>query len=68
MNELILIEDFKKFKLGMELFLSPPDFSVGTTPSEIIYTEDKMRLLHYIPTVEKPYTVPVLVVYALVNR
>ncbi len=68
MNELILIEDYKKFKLGMELFLSPPDFSVGTTPSEIIYTEDKMKLLHYIPTVEKPYPVPVLVVYALVNR
>jgi polyhydroxyalkanoate synthase len=68
MNELILIEDFKKFKLGMELFLSPPDFSVGTTPSEIIYTEDKMKLIHYIPAVEKPYPVPVLVVYALVNR
>jgi polyhydroxyalkanoate synthase len=68
MYELNLIEDYKKFKLGMEIFLSPPDFSVGTTPFEIVYTEDKMKLLHYIPTVEKPYPVPVLVVYALVNR
>ena len=68
MNELNLIEDYKKFKVGMELFLNPPDFSVGTTPSEIIYAEDKMTLIHYIPTVEKPHPVPILVVYALVNR
>ena len=67
MKEANLI-DFEKFKRGMELFLEPPDFSVGTTPSEIIFTEDKMKLIHYIPAVEKPYAVPVLVVYALVNR
>jgi len=68
MNELNSIEFVEKFKHGMELFLNAPDFSVGTTPSEIIYTEDKMKLIHYIPTAEKPYPVPVLVVYALVNR
>jgi polyhydroxyalkanoate synthase len=68
MNGLNLIEDFDKLKFGMELFLKPPEFSVGTTPSEIIYTEDKMRLLHYIPIVEKPHPVPILIVYALVNR
>jgi polyhydroxyalkanoate synthase len=68
MNGLNLIEDFEKIKCGMELFLEPPDFSVGTTPSEIVYTEDKMKLIHYIPAVEKPHPVPVLIVYALVNR
>ena len=68
MNELNSIEFVEKFKHGMELFLKASDFSVGTTPSEIIYTEDRMKLIHYIPAVEKPYPVPVLVVYALVNR
>jgi polyhydroxyalkanoate synthase len=68
MNGLNLIEDFEKIKCGVELFLEPPDISVGTTPSEIVYTEDKMKLIHYIPAVEKPYPVPVLIVYALVNR
>jgi polyhydroxyalkanoate synthase subunit PhaC len=68
MNGLILIEDFEKFRHGMEVFLNPPDFSVGTTPSEIIFREDKMKLIHYIPTVEKPHPVPILIVYALVNR
>lgn len=68
MNPLNLMEDFDKFKYGMELFLKPPEFSIGTTPSEVIFSEDKMKLIHYIPTVEKPYPVPILIVYALVNR
>src|SRR3990170_528959 len=68
MNGLILMEDFEKFKHGMEIFLNPPDFSVGTTPSEMIFRDDKMKLIHYIPVVEKPHPVPILIVYALVNR
>ncbi len=68
MNALNLMEDFDKFKYGMELFLKQPDFSVGITPSEVIFSEDKMKLIHYIPTVEKPHKVPILIVYALVNR
>ena len=68
MNGLALMGDYEKFSQGMEVFLKRPDLSVGTTPSEIIYTEDKMKLLHYIPTVEKPHPVPILIVYALVNR
>ena len=42
--------------------------SVGTTPSEIVYTEDSIRLLHYTPTVKKPCSIPVLIVYSLINR
>ncbi len=68
MNGLNLIEDIDKFKYGMEIFLKTPGFSVATTPSEVVYTEDNMRLIHYTPTVEKPLAVPVLIVYALVNR
>jgi polyhydroxyalkanoate synthase len=68
MNELKLNEEYDKFKHGMELLIKSPDFSVGTTPSELIYTEDKMRLIHYIPTVAKTHPVPILIVYALVNR
>ncbi len=68
MSAFNLIEDFQKINYGVKIFLEPPDFSVGTTPSEIIYTEDKMRLLHYVPTAEKPHPVPILIVYALVNR
>jgi polyhydroxyalkanoate synthase len=68
MNELTLNQDYDKFKHGMELLIKSPDFSVGTTPSEVIYTEDKMKLIHYIPNVAKTHPVPILIVYALVNR
>ncbi len=60
--------DFGKFVKGIEILLESPDLSVGTTPSEIVYTEDKMKLIHYMPTTDKQYKTPVLVVYALVNR
>lgn len=64
----LIDKDFKKFVKGVEILVNSPDFSVGTTPSEILYVEDKMRLIHYIPIVEKTCRTPVLVVYALVNR
>ncbi len=59
---------YSRFTRGVEIFLKPPDMSVGTTPHRVVYSEDKMKLLHYRPVVEKPYPVPVLMVYALVNR
>ncbi len=68
MYQLKLIENYEKFLMGMEILSKPRDVSVAATPSEIIYSEDDMKLLHYIPTVEKPYPVPVLIVYAFVNR
>ncbi len=69
MNGLCIMKnDINKFVKGTEIFLDHPDFSVGTTPSEVVYREDRMKLLHYIPAVQKPYPVPVLITYALVNR
>lgn len=41
---------------------------VGTTPAEIIHKGRNLRLLHYEPMVEKRHPVPLLVVYALINR
>ena len=40
----------------------------GATPSEVVYEEDGLKLLHY-PTPEPPrYATPLIVVFALVNR
>ena len=62
------IEDYRKFAKGLEILMQPTDISVGTTPSDVVYVEDDMKLLHYKPTVEKPLPVPVLILYAFVNR
>jgi polyhydroxyalkanoate synthase len=68
MNNPGMIDNQRKLLKGMEILLKSSDIAVGTTPSEIVYSEDDMKLLHYIPVVEKPYPVPVLIVYAFVNR
>lgn len=64
----LIDNDFNKFVKGVEILMKSPDFDVGTTPSEVVYTEDKLRLIHFIPITQKQYPVPILVVYALVNR
>jgi polyhydroxyalkanoate synthase len=68
MSKSELMEDYEKLKRGAEIFLNAPDFSVGTTPSEVILCEDKVKLIHYIPTEKQRCPVPILIVYALVNR
>ena len=44
------------------------DVEVGGTPAETVYTENKLELRHYDPLVEREHDVPILVVYALINR
>jgi polyhydroxyalkanoate synthase len=44
------------------------DVKVGTTPSEIVYEEDTLRLLRYRRDTPAVYSEPVLICYALVNR
>jgi polyhydroxyalkanoate synthase len=46
---------------------------VGGTPSEVVYTENKLELLHYKPEEagiepEETHDVPILIVYALINK
>ena len=54
---------------ALSIMLNPPHVDVGTTPSVVVHTEDKLRLLHYLPLKEGgPASPPVLVVYALINR
>ncbi|MFB3100121.1 MAG: class III poly(R)-hydroxyalkanoic acid synthase subunit PhaC [Gammaproteobacteria bacterium] len=40
----------------------------GISPKDVVYKEDKMVLYHYKPRVEKQNPIPLLIVYALVNR
>lgn len=45
-----------------------PEPQMGLTPKEVIWTKNKARLYHFIPVSEKRHPVPVLMVYALINR
>jgi polyhydroxyalkanoate synthase len=41
---------------------------VGQTPSEVVYTENKLELHQYESVTDGRHDVPILVVYALINR
>jgi polyhydroxyalkanoate synthase subunit PhaC len=60
----------KRLRQAWELALFPPSVEVGQTPSDVLYQEGRMRLLHYrkppgVAAVGRP---PILCVYALINK
>lgn len=59
----------EKFSKAIDLALTnPPDVEVGTSPHEVIFTENKLKLLHYRPMAKKTHPVPLIMIFALVNR
>ncbi len=65
------LKDFPhKMSQVVEMLAEDIDYSVATTPSDVVYTQDKMKLLHYRSAVDKQkiHSTPVLIVYALINR
>ncbi len=63
-----LSEVNSKLMKGAELLTDVEEIDVGTAAKQLIYEEDKLTLYHYKPSADKACGVPVLVVYALVNR
>jgi len=53
-----------------EVLTGDLDYGVASTPAQVVYREDKMRLLHYESSTPKKdlHQTPVLIVYALINR
>jgi polyhydroxyalkanoate synthase len=60
----------KKIVKGIEYLsnLKEEDVQVGTTPKEVVFEYGKLKLYRYKPLVEKPFKIPLLFSYALVNR
>jgi polyhydroxyalkanoate synthase len=58
----------RKLMTGINTMMSIADVDVALTPKELIYSEDKVKLYHYLPKTEEINPVPTLIVYALVNR
>jgi polyhydroxyalkanoate synthase len=58
----------KKYRIGMEIILEGARAETGQSPKELIWTKNKARLYHYEPTTTRRFPVPILMVYALINR
>ena len=57
-----------KLMSGLHTMMEIDEMGIATTPKELVYSEDRMKVYHYTPVVSKPHSVPVLVSYALVNK
>lgn len=66
-----LAEDAEKIqervRKASDVLLQPLDTDISTTPYEVVYQEDRVKLKHYKPK-EQLVKTPLVVVYALINR
>jgi poly[(R)-3-hydroxyalkanoate] polymerase subunit PhaC len=51
-----------------DILLGPLDTNIATTPYEVVYSQDRVKLKHYRPQTELRVKTPLLVTYALINR
>lgn len=58
----------RRVEKAMEMALKPPRVEIGATPHDVVYQENKIRLLHYHPVAEKLHPIPLLMVPAMINR
>lgn len=51
-----------------DVLLGELDTDIATTPYEVVYQQDRMRLKYYKSEAKTKYRTPLLIVYALINR
>jgi len=51
-----------------EVLLGPLETEIATTPCDVVYEEDRVKLKHYKPATKIQLKRPLLLVYALINR
>jgi polyhydroxyalkanoate synthase len=67
-NKLVKADQDRRMMKAYKLLMNPPKVDVGTAPHEVVHQDGNMRLLHYIQQVDEPYPVPILIIYALINK
>jgi polyhydroxyalkanoate synthase len=58
----------KRARKASEVLFGDLDVRLAQTAYETVYTEDRVKLKHYLPRTKSRYVTPLLVVYALINR
>ena len=59
---------FDKYSKGMRIVVEGAQADTGRTPKATVWTKNKAKLYRYEPEKPKKYRVPILIVYALINR
>ncbi len=63
-----LEETFEKYAEGARIMFEGARASTGQTTKEEIWAKNKARLYRYQPLAEKKHPVPILIIYALINK
>ncbi|MCH6571684.1 MAG: alpha/beta fold hydrolase, partial [Thaumarchaeota archaeon] len=67
-----IVEEIIKFSNNIQkapkLVPAQDEIQLETTPYDVVYEEDKVRLLHYKPMTEKQIHTPYIIAYAVINR
>jgi polyhydroxyalkanoate synthase len=58
----------KRAREASEVLLSELDTGIASTPYDVVYQEDRVKLKHYRPVTDGNMKSPLMVVYALINR
>jgi polyhydroxyalkanoate synthase len=59
---------YRRFKRAAEILTTEAEPQVGLTPKETIWTKNKTKLYRYQPSLPKKHRVPLLMIYALINK
>ena len=60
-----MVDSYEKLVKGVDTLMNVDYSGYDSTPKELIFHEDKMKLYHYEPKVKDPNKIPTLLVYAL---
>lgn len=58
----------ERTRKASDVLVDDLETSIATTPYEVVYQEDRVKLKHYLPRTGARLKTPLLVVYALINR
>jgi polyhydroxyalkanoate synthase subunit PhaC len=61
-------DSFNRIQKVTDIIWKEPEPQVGQTPKEVIWTKNKAKLYRYQPAREKTNKVPILMIYALINK
>ena len=61
-------KSYERFQRVTDVMTKEPEPKVGQTPKEVIWTKNKAKLYRYQPSLKKTNSIPILMIYALINK
>jgi len=58
----------ERIRKAQDVLLGPLDTNIATSPYEVVYEDDRVKLKHYVASGDAKVKTPLLIVYALINR